>query len=91
MHEPYLDCGGSSSRGTGDGSLVDGSVGEEPLTEAGGAAGGTAGRGIRMIDLAELQGLVEDADKAGLQVRGGYSPVMYKRPTLPLQISRGCW
>ena len=91
MHEPYLDCGDSGSRGAGGGNVADGSVGGELPAAAGGAAGGTAGRGIRMIGLAELQGLVEDADKAGLQVRGGYSPVMYKRPTLPLQISRGCW
>ena len=70
MHEPYLDCGGSGSRGGDGGSVVDGSVGGEPPTEAGGAAGGAAGHGILMIGLAELQGLVEGADKAGLQVRG---------------------
>lgn len=63
MHEPYLACG------------ADGSVDpHQPPVEAGGTGGGetggvAAGRGIRMIDVTELQGLVEDADRAGLQVR----------------------
>ena len=33
-----------------------------------------------MIGLAELQGLVEDADKAGLQVRGGDAQTSHSPP-----------